>query len=406
MAEDLLELNEEETEEQPADGEQPAEGADNAEQPAEGQEEQVTSLFDADGKKVAEPIRKTLAKLKTENPSVGKLITDAVYRAAEFRREFPGGLTEARELRDRVEELGGIDTVREQLAGAAELNELARAFANGDPAFVDDMVVSDKEAFSSLAPVVFDRYKEVSPEGWSSYLAKAIYSDIQANDIPLYVMRLADVVKDKPEAVQLLQAISGYLGSFKELAAKTPAAPQRRTVEQPRSDNREEQLRAREWNADRRELQTTIKTAAITRALAGRKPNTEEKAQIEELFTTRAARLAKNYFKDWEKVSQGYIARDDKRGYLRYMESIYRRVMPEAMSSAVASTLKGQRPASTGALAKPGAKVAVKPAEGFTLVAKEPDTYNIDYGRTSRAMLAENKAILRDGKKVQWRDAA
>lgn len=371
------------------------------------QQQTVTSLFEADGKKIAKPIREALGKLKTDNPSVGKLVADAVYRAAEFRREFPGGLTEARQMRNDIEELGGMSEIREKIDGAEELNQLAVAFADSDPAFVEDMVASSPEAFAKLAPIVFDRYSEIDQDGFAAYIGRIVYADIREKAVDLNLSLLMNLVKDKPEALELVNNINGYLGRFKELAQKSPTAPaaKPRNTTPSSADQRENELRAREWNADRRDLQSRIRNDAYKSALAGRTPNTEEKAQIAELFNSRAVKLADRLFKDWQKVSQRYIQRNDKAGYLRYMTSIYRRVVPEAMTSAVASTLKRQ--GATGVTRpgekRPPASGQTTPAEGFALVASEPATYDVDYGRTTQAMIRANQAILKNGKKVTWR---
>ena len=265
------------------------------------------------------------------------------------------------------------------------------------------MVASNPEAFAKLAPTVFDHFKEVNPDGWNGYIAKIVASDLANNDIPLVVMRLADLVQDKPAAVELLQRVSNYLAGFKALANKAPAAtPRREQQRQPADTSREDTLRAREWNTDRREISSNIKTDAYTKAMAGRKADAEERGQIEELFNTRCARLADNQFKGWRQKSQDYIRRNDKSGYLRYMESIYRRVIPEAMTSAIASTLRG-RTAAPSKKQVAGAKVLTKPAEGFTLIAKQPSAAEINFKLTSPAMVKENKAITISGKKVQWR---
>lgn len=401
--EELLEAEEiESPETEEVEGEEPeiAEG----EQP-EGEEEQpeLTSLFEADGKKVAKPVRDVLAKLKTENPSIAKLVTSAVFRHAELNREFPGGLTEVRELRDKVEQMGGFADIEEKLQGAEELNKLAVYFENGDAAFVDDMIASNKESFAALAPVVFDRFRDLNTGAWSAYIGKVVYGDLQKNDIPLYLMRLADHVKDKPEALELLNVVNAYLGGFKELSTKAPTARPQAKAQPNTETQRETDLRSREWNLDRQSLQRETKAEAFTKALAGRKPNTEEKAQIEELFTTRAAKLADQFFKDWRKTSEAYIKRNDKAGYLRYMGSIYKRVIPEAITSAVRSTMKGK--AATITNPKTGATVtpAAKAAEGFTVVGKEPNTYDVDYGRTNQKMIMEGRYIMKDGRKLQWR---
>jgi hypothetical protein len=408
MAEELLEADPIETDE-PVE-ETPAEGADLTEQPAEGEQPaEITSLFDADGKRVAQPIRDQLAKMKAENPAAAKLIADAVYRTAEFRREFPGGLAEMRELRDQVEQFGGLAALEEKAKDAQEFAELGQAFTEEPQLLVQDMVVSDPEAFSRFAPIAFDRYREENVKGWNAYVAKVFDADIRSGPVPLALSLLMRSVKDNPEAIEQLNIVNGYLGKFQAIAAEAPEVkpPQRRTA-QPNESKRENDLRAREWNTERRELHTEIKTEAMTKALAGRKPTTEEKAQIEELFMSRANRLASNNFKGWQEKAQAYIARNDKAGYLRYMGSIYRRVVPEALTSAIAGTLKGRGAvavAQPGVARKPNVapNAAAKPADGFALVAKEPDSYLVDYSRTTSKMVAENKAVLSDGKKVYWR---
>lgn len=409
--EDLLEIDQPTSDEdQPiegaeeiTEGEQPAGGAE-GEKPEGEQKPEVTSLFEPDGKKVAKPIREALTKLKADNPSLGKIVTDAVFRAAELRREFPGGLTEVRELRTKIESLGGLTDIEEKLAAGAELSQVVTQFSNGDPKFVDDLVAESPESFAALAPVVFDKFREVNAEAWSAYIGRIVHSDLQSKQIPLYLMRLGDLVGDKPAAVEILATINNYLAGFQELAGKS--TPTKVTPKQPaanQDNQRENDLRGREWNIDRTNIQREVKTEAYTKALAGRAPNTEEKAQIEELFGARAARLADQLFKDWRKVSQGYITRNDKAGYLRYMGSIYRRVIPEAITSAVSSTMKGSKPAAKKPAVNGAAKTTIKAAEGFTVVAKEPDTYQIDYGRTDTSMLRNNQAVLKDGKKVTWR---
>lgn len=413
MPEDLLEVEQPTEEldgEQPAegaeaDGEQPAEGAE-GEQSAEGEKEkpEVTSLFEPDGKKVAKPIREAMLKLKAENPSIGKLVMDAVFRSAEFRREFPGGLTEVRDLRDKVEQLGGFTDIEEKLQLSNELGGLAEAFENGDPAFVEDMVVSNPESFSALAPVVMDRFHEVNADAWSAYIGRIVYADLQSNDVPLYLMRLADIVRDKPEAVELLNAVNGYLGRFKTFAGKSPATAVKPKAAPSNADNqRENDIRKREWDLSDTYQRTGIIRAQYKKSLNGRNPTTEEKAQIQELFETREAKLRSARFPDWQKKLAGYISRNDRSGYLRYLASMHRSVGIEAVTSAVTSTLKDKAGATKKLAATGAAKTTIKAAAGFTVVAKEPDSYNIDYGRTSRTMLMENKAILKDGKKVMWR---
>jgi hypothetical protein len=371
--------------------------------------EPVTSLFAPDGKKLAPAVRDTLGKLKTENPEVGKLLTKAVYRVAELDREFPGGLTEVRELRDKVEEFGGITGIQEKIEGAAELTTLADQYMAGDPAFVEDMIRSSPESFALLAPIVFSKYAEVNPEAFGSSIGRVVYNDLQRNDIPLLMARMGDMIGDNPRLAQAFDQLNGYLGGFKTLAEKPVAAGKPKAAPEARPANqsaqREEDLRAREWKVERDSLQRSIVDDAYSKALAGRKPSTEDRAMIKELFATRSAAAADKLFPGWKDKAQRFIKANDKEGYLRYVKSIYARIVPETMGSAVTATMKGK---AAPAAPKPGAPAANgKPAPpavpGFKPAANEPGSFDIDYGRTSTEMLRQNRAVLKNGERVSWR---
>ena len=366
----------------------------------------ITSLLGPDGKKLDPTVRTLLSEIRTKNDAAGKLLTKAVYRVAELDREFPGGLTEARELRDKVEELGGVDGIEGKFETLAELTGLSKQFMDADPAFVEDMATSSPESFAALAPVVFAKYAQTNPDGFTAYIGRVVWSDMNTNGIPLLLQRMADFMPaDKPQAIELLNTLSTYLNGFGELSKKAPATARPRAEAKPDDlTAREEALRSREWKADRDGIQRGIVREEETKALSGRKPDTEERAQIRELFMTRSGAAANRLFPGWAEKAQRFIKSGDKAGYLRYMKSIYVRVVPEAMASAVNSTMRHAKPAPVvkqTAVSRPGSSAA--PVNGFKPVATEPDTYKIDYGRTTKAMLQENRAILTDGARVQWK---
>ena len=372
----------------------------------------VTSLFQADGRKLDATVRNSLAKIKAEDPSVGKLLTKAVFRVAELDREFPGGLTEVRELRDKIEELGGLTGIQEKLDGVTELDTLAKQYMDGDPAFVEDMATSSPESFAALAPAVFAKYAEVNPNGFAAYIGRVVYADLQKSDIPLMMARLQDTLGDNPKANEVFAQLNSYLGGFKVLADKPIEAPKPKAAAAPKKDensSREEELRSREWKIDRESLQRSITDTEYRKALAGRTAGTEDRAQIKELFLIRSKSAADRLFPGWPEKAQRFIKSGDRDGYLRYIKSIYTRVVPEAMASSVASTLKGARKPAAGAPPVPKKEAAGAPANGtqaagtFKPVAAEPSTWEIDYNRTSTSMLRENRAFLKSGARVQWK---
>ncbi len=391
---------------QTPDGEKPAEGEAAT---------KVTSLFQPDGRKLDPAVKVGLAKLKAESPEVAKLVSRAIYRTAELEREFPGGLTEARELRDKVDGLGGLLEIEGSIQTAREFTELAVAFEQGSPAFVDDMLATSPQAFATLAPIIFGKYAEIHPEGWQSYIGRIVYGDLQKNEIPVAMTRLADSLRrdDKEGAAEAFNQVAGYLASYKDLASRQVAAP-KLDAPKPKDDDlnkREETLRSREWKTERAGIYRRLADEQYRFAIGSRKPTSEELAQIQELFQSRAGRLTRQNFPDWERKSEAFIRANDKAGYLRYMASIYRKVVPEAAASAVRSTLKSAPARTTATTTRPAAQtqqrqqqaVATDQSGTFKPIGKEPGTWDIDYDRTSPAMLAKNRAVLIDGRKVEWR---
>jgi signal recognition particle subunit SEC65 len=396
---DVLDMEVAGEEEQPAAGTEGAQGAEAAEE-----NDGPGSLFEADGKKLNPQIKVTLQKIRETDPKAANLVSRAVFKFAEMEREFPGGLTEVRELRDKVEEFGGLDGIEEKLQGAAELDGLAKQYMDADPAFVEDMVASSPESFAALAPIVFQKYAEVEPDAFASYVGRLVYSDFQRSDLPLMMMRLADTLGDNQRGIEAFNSINAYLGGFKKLADNAPAAPKpgARPAARNGTDQREEELRSREWNLDRQAVQKQTMGDAFTKAMAGRKPSTEERAEIMERFGTRAKIDADRLFPGWKEKSQKFIRANDKAGYLRFIGSIYKRVVPDAMAQAVNRTMKGKAAPTAQPGVDRGAPAKAAPP-GFVQVAKEPSSWDIDYGCTNQAMLKENRAVLKDGKKVTWR---
>jgi hypothetical protein len=414
VADDLLELETPELEAEEPETSATTEGEEttDTEKTKEWTEDEklpaATSLFQPDGRKLDPAVKAGLAKLKAESPDVAKLVTKALYDTAQFNREFPGGLPEVLELRKSIDGLGGLPAIQEKIEVAAELGGLAEAFDKADPAFVEDMIVSNLQAFSNLCPTIINRYADVHPAAFKQYIGNLITSDLTRAGIPLAMMRLADVITDNPKAIPLYNQIVGYLENFRTFAeAKVePLESKPKEVNENQTAQREADLRSKEWKLDRDSLQKRITNEEYSKILAGRKPTSEEKAQITELYLSRSAKLANKYFPNWQTKSQQLIKSGDKAGYLKFITTIYRRVVPEAMSSAVAGTLKSGRPVAAAVTTVKQEPLVNRQQngqfDGFQRVSKEPDTWEIDYGRTDSRSLRGNKAYLLNGKKVTW----
>ena len=414
---DVMELDPIEVEESAEDGAERAQGeAHNEQTEGDAEKTPITSLFDETGQKINPAVKALLADLKKTNPGADKLLSKAVFRYAELMREFPAGIAEARELRDKVSDLGGLDGIETKLEAAKQFDTLASAFENADPAFVDDLIESYPDSFKALGPVFLQKYAESDPEAFTAYLGRAMHSDLSSSGFLLTFQRLSDFLPtDNPTAANTYKALATYLSEIGALATKAPTAPKAKAAPAKSSDadSRDNELTAREWKIERDSLHKTVASKAYKEALAGRSADSEESAQISELFLSRAQKLTRQMFPELDKRLNGFIARKDKAGYFRYLNTVYQRVIPNAVKSAVDSTMRHKAAGKTGTTAQAanrmgGAlprteKTGSSAPAGFTPVAKMPGPYEIDYNRTSKQMIEKNQAVLTNGKKVAWR---
>jgi hypothetical protein len=271
-------------------------------------------------------------------------------------------------------------------------------------AFVDELAKASPESFAAIAPVVFDRYAQMNPDAFGAYVGRIVYSDFQRNDIPLMMARFADVIGDNPKALEYFGQLNAYLGGFKALAEKAPAKTEPKK-EEPKPKTDESATRAQEWAGESSNARNALAKTEFQRLITGKKLDSEDRGQIETLYLSKAQRLAEQYFPNWKKTAQGYIASGNKSAYLRFMASIDKRVVPEAVNYAVSRTLR--TPGRPVAVAHtPGTRpAAAKPVNGFKFVGSEPPTSEVRFGAgfTTPQMIMRNQAILKDGTKVQWR---
>lgn len=365
-----------------------------------------------DGKKLSEQAKATLDEIKAKDPHLAAQIRKALFESDAFRRELPGGLKEVRELRQQVEELGGFDGISQRGQELAYFNELDQKFTSADPGFVAAMTDTPEgqNAFLRLMPSVLAKFSELNSDGHSAYMAQAIVSHMQSANFRLALERLGDFLPpDKPQAKELWDALVGYYNGLVTMAGK-PVAPAKAQPagSDPRAselDQREQNLTSQEWQNERNAIQQKVFEAEWNQLAKGRKITPEQAETIRELYNARMRRVyqAQNH----RTAVDRFFANRDKQGYLRHQNSLYRQETPKALRAAfdvilparpgpkTAPAAGGPRPGASG---KPG-----QPATGYSWLAKAPDKNSINFRLTTPDMIRAGKAVLSDGKKVQWR---
>src|SRR5581483_4960355 len=321
-------------------------------------EKQTTEASAADSRVFSEAEKALLAEIKTKDPKFAAKIRNALFRDAAFAKAVPGGLREVQQLQRQLEDLGGFEKIEEMRSEVEEWNALDQQFVAGDPRFVESIASGSPESFLKLAPTVFGKFQEMNPKGYASYVSQAFLADMSANEVPFSIKVLKHFVPaDNAEAREALSQIDQYVERLKGFAKE----PIHAEIEKPAPDSREialsqreESLVRTEWKsaADRDRL--SIFNTELKTLTQGRKVSDQDLAAIKELYATRLAAGIKAANKDFNANVDRYFSARDQRGYMRYMNSIYKKEIPKALRSAVDTILRKSPPAKAAAAATNG----------------------------------------------------
>jgi hypothetical protein len=360
--------------------------------------------------KLSPAARAALDKLKAENPALAKSIQKALFAEDRLRRELPGGFKEVQQLRQRIEELGGDDGIKDTQQELSGWREFDNLYTAGDAAvlkFLTDTPAA-QAAFLKIAPMAFEKFREASPDGFASYISQAFLGDWEACKIPLILERLTDFIpEDNAKAMAYIQSLKNYDARIREMAQKQPEAPKVAPKDDGRVaelEKRETALLRQEWGNEIGKLHTPLFQKAWKAVLGDRKLSDVQKEGIRELYASRLQAAIKERQLD-DKLNRFFGAKD-KAGYLKFMTNFYTEMAPKALRSAMEhagiGAKTGPKPGVPG-VPKPGVQAPAKPDQGFVAVNAKPNFFTeVDRVRTTPQMLANHQAILKNGRKVQW----
>jgi hypothetical protein len=340
---------------------------------------------------------------------VGKQLTSAFHTVAALRKEFPGGLKEVRDLKAQLAQIQEAGATGEALQELSGFREYDRQFMEADPRFVDTMALADSAAFQKLVPHIFSRYAEMNGEGWGSMVAAAIHSDMERVGLPVKVALLGHFLEEmasdasNPVASKALahfKTLDEYLGGVRSAAVRPVVVASKEKEPEP-TGNRETELVQELWNVDIDKMLTSKYNTEFARIAGGRNIPEEARLEIEELFRTRWDQAMKSVPQFQAKV-HGFLKTGDREGNKRYFGSLAQEHTGRILEALMRRHIS-QSPAPKAA-PKPAAAAPATPATpGVSRVQGIPDRSLIDMTRTDSDMLRSGKAIMKDGRTVQWR---
>jgi hypothetical protein len=364
-----------------------------------------------DARTLPADVRAHLAELRTAgNAAVADKIGAAFAKQANFYKEFPGGMKEAREFKSMVTELGGKEGLQTFEQEKAEWRDIDERWAKADPSFVDGMIESNPDSFVKIAPHAMNKWAEVDSPGYDHYASGIMMVTLRDSGVlnDLYLAKQLIGLNNPAEAGKILDKIQSWIGNLDKISKTQPAARAKTTAA---PDERETRIQQQETQLFDREVGISVEPKGdalmakeLRPFLKGTEMNDRTKAVFKREVMAELRTIADkdaNFKTNFERL---YAARD-KAGIDRLTMSMYGQHM-----AAVVKKVHGElfRTTSFAGQKKPvAAKLAAdtsKPVQGWVKVAARPNPQDLNSSKTGTTyeMIRAGGAILKDGRKVFW----
>lgn len=325
----------------------------------------------------------------------------------DLKREFPGGLQEARGLKEALELAGGEAGIQQMQADLGDFRKLAEQFFSGDEAYIADLFESDAESAMQHLGYYLDKAGEVGGPEYEREMAKRIHGEHDAVGLRASLKQAYDAIKAKDAenpALRILNSIAAWHDRVQNVAEAEPDPEVERLRKQVRdqnksSDNAELQRLSGEYqNATKKLIDAEIETQ-LTSFLKGR--IFPDKAKVVN-WIVKEADAAVGADEAFKKQRDALFQRRDVKastrlGFARWKKEIAR-LVPEANRLFATSTPKTAP--QNGGNGQPASKPSN--AAGFVSVDKVPAVHEIDRMQTTREMTRLHRAVLKNGQKVDY----
>ena len=375
--------------------------------------------------KLSKSAKAHLAELGKTAPKLANSIRRSLFEADAIKREVPGGLKEITQLREQLDQYGAPEAIAKTREELNYFSKLDQQFTTGDPQFVQAMLDTPEgqQGFLKLAPVMLERFRELSPEAHDVYVAKQQMASPEATEFYLAGVRMTDLLESIPsdpqaleqwrqKAIQQFNGMAKFFTSISDRANKKveapKAAPQQQAPDERAQFNQEKEKFVRDqWNSEATTSAKSMIDAEINKLATARKFTDTQKAALLELGVGRLTKALKADPK-FGSVAQRHFANKDKDAFLRHVTGMYRNQIPNVLRSAADAIQANKAAPKAGPVAvvpKPGAAPAAtaKPDAGYRWVNARPDKSTIDFSKTNGLMIREHKAVLTNGNRIQWR---
>lgn len=329
------------------------------------------------------------------------------------RRSVHPTVQAAREEHELIATSGGAEGISKLREDGQFFKSAAQQFLKGDPAFVKDLFEEDPIAAALHVPIMLDAYKERDKAGYQTTLAQLWDKEFTAvglRERGLNPLKAAIQSGNKEEALSILDSIDNWQSSISDVA---------RRAEDPRVKTllaeRAKQHETRE-QSEKTEFLKTYRTEAVNAVVEdgakvfdshfkGRKVSPEDRTDLlREAFALANRQVEAD--EDFKKQRDDHLGRGDSAAAMKLTRARFGKVLPEAVKRIARryGMFSGQPRTAPNSGSQPtGSQPAGgTTAQGFTKINALPAPEDIDRAKSSRDMLRTGRAILKNGRKVDW----
>lgn len=352
---------------------------------------------------------KAIRALKETDPSAYKAEKARFFEHREYKGTFPT-VGDARRAKQTLDLVGGEAGLTKLQSDVGEFRNVAQQFANGDPAFIDDLAKHDPVAFGTHVPHMLEKYAETDRPGYNRIIARELVREFRAKGVQLRsqleTIYASFNAGDKTKGNEILNQVATWYDAVEDIS-KQEEDPRYKKLQQELKSERESNGKEayKSFFSDyQKDAQSQINSATdklLDSYLKDQRLDNEDKA----LLRRNAIQLANEIVvKDetFTKQRDLLLQRQDKTVSVRYAVSRYEQALGDSVKRVIRAF--GRTGPAVVKAAPAAVPVAPKtPADGFARAAARPNPLEIDRTKTTNTMiLNERKAVLKDGRKVTW----
>lgn len=374
-----------------------------------------------DWRTVPQEVKSHLTEIAKTNPKLANLLQNAIYTSSTFLREVPGGIKEIKELKTTIEDLGGIDEIK-NLSNihknlVEEQETIDSQAREGNPQVLDTLVeVAGPEGFSKLMPNALSKWASADSQGYSHEISKIMVNAMREGglvadlNLAFKMLRLNNPEATK-EAMDCLNRCAEWANGIHKIAINAPERPKvdpKIAEQQQGIENEKAQLFNQKFSNEfgtwrNGEIVKAVKTLSGNKSLTDYQMNTLGSRIIEDIKIVLTS--DPEYMKNLQRL---YNSRNMEE-LQKFTRARTMKLLPEVAKKAYRSLFSNptapKKAAATTATTTTAAAVATPPTtKGWTKidVSKAPSPDEIDNKKTSFDMKFARQAILKNGQKVYW----